>query len=435
MSNSLAIGAVTATLRNLLQTGIAEEGGGIGVTTMPPERAVNFGQADGTARINLFLYNTQVNAAFRNMGMPGQTRPGETGQPPVPLDLFYILTAYERTDGDVSVIAHRLLGRAMSVLHDHPLLGANEIRSALPDNDLADQIERVRITPQPLSLDELSKLWMMFQTGYRISAAYQVSVVLIESWRPARAPLPVLARGREDGGVIAQADLIPPFPTITGVGLESPVPGELHSMRQRVSFELNDRIAILGHHFAGSGSDPASVMVTVRLSSPRLDEPRDTMVPVTDRTDQSIRFRIPNDSINLPAGSYMLSALVEPNGAPAETRTTNEWPVLIAPQITTTMPMTVARVSVVDEMGDATITLSCSPEVRPEQRVTLVLGDQQLRAEDHPTQTDTFSFRVQQIRAGDYRVRLRVDGVDSHLLDFSDPERPKFRDAFIITIT
>ena len=47
-----------------------------------------------------------------------------------------------------------------------------------------EQIERVRITPQPLSVDELSKLWTAFQTHFRISAAYQVSVVLIESTRP-----------------------------------------------------------------------------------------------------------------------------------------------------------------------------------------------------------------------------------------------------------
>ncbi len=142
MSNSLAIGAVTATLRNLLDNGIAAEGGGLHTTTLPPEKAQTFGQADGAGRVNLFLYQTHINAAWRNMDMPSQIKPNETGQPPLALDLFYLLTAYERDDGDSSVIAHRLLGRAMRVLHDHPLLGADEIRTALPNNDLADQIER-----------------------------------------------------------------------------------------------------------------------------------------------------------------------------------------------------------------------------------------------------------------------------------------------------
>src|SRR5262249_31728208 len=134
MSNSLAIGAVTATLRHLLDTGISAEVGGAHTTTLPPEKAQMFDQGQGTGRINLFLYHTQINAAWRNMGMPNQIKPNETGQPPLALDLFYLLTAYEQNDGDPTVMAHRLLGRAMRVLYDHPLLGADEIRAALPDN-------------------------------------------------------------------------------------------------------------------------------------------------------------------------------------------------------------------------------------------------------------------------------------------------------------
>jgi hypothetical protein len=46
----------------------------------------------------------------------------------------------------------------MRILHDHPLLGTREIRDALADNDLDAQIERVRITPTTMSLEEMSKL-------------------------------------------------------------------------------------------------------------------------------------------------------------------------------------------------------------------------------------------------------------------------------------
>ena len=34
-------------------------------------------------QLNLFLYQTMVNAAWRNMDMPRQVKPGETGQPPL----------------------------------------------------------------------------------------------------------------------------------------------------------------------------------------------------------------------------------------------------------------------------------------------------------------------------------------------------------------
>src|SRR5262249_21332193 len=160
-------------------------------------------------------------------------------------------------------------------------------RAALTDNDLADQIERVRITPQPLSLDELSKLWMMFQTGYRISAGYQVSVVLIESTRPSRTPLPVLTRGKDDRGVTAQADLIPPFPTILDVKLPA----------QQVSVRLGDELTIVGHHLDGDS-------VAVRFTSLRLATPRTE--PATGTADQ-VEVTVPNDPADLPAGFYTLA--------------------------------------------------------------------------------------------------------------------------------
>jgi hypothetical protein len=434
MSNSVAIAAVTATLRSLVQTEITHEGGGPLVTTLPPDKAQGFAQADGW--VNLFLYHTQINPAWRNKDLPRQVKPNETGFPPMGLDLYYLLTAYEKLDGDPLVLAHRLLGRAMLVLHDHPVLGADEIRAAIPNNDLADQIERIRVTPLPLSLEELSKLWMVFQTGYRISAAYQVSVVLIDSRRSARAPLPVLSRGKDDRGAIAQADLIPPFPAIEDISWVHPVSSELQSMERRVSFELGDKLAILGHHFGLDEGDMSKVTLAVRLSTSRLNQPQDLAVAAGDATDQQITVQIPNDPANFPAGFYTVSVLVTPNGKPDEMRTTNEWSLLLAPQFTNPMPPPpVARVNIVDGLGDATINLTCAPEVRPEQRVSLALGDREVRAEPHLAQTNALAFVAKKIGTGTFRVRLRVDGVDSHIIDFTDPEKPQFFDSQKVTIT
>ena len=171
MSNPLAIAAVTATLRNLLLRGVP----GLpnqNVTTKPLDKAR---PATSTKdQINIFLYQTALNAAWRNMDIPRQVHSGETAQPPLALNLHYLVTAFG--DGDDDSSSHRWLGQAMSVLHDHPVLGAQEIQDALlpDDSGLQTQIERVRITPQSLSLEDMSKLWTTFQTQYRISAAYQV---------------------------------------------------------------------------------------------------------------------------------------------------------------------------------------------------------------------------------------------------------------------
>ena len=415
MSNSLAISAVTATLRNLLTQGVQADLPDATVTTRPPDKARNNNTGN---QINLFLYQTLLNAAWLNMDMPRQTKPGETGHPPLALNLYYLITAYGASDDDGN--SHRLLGRAMSVLHDHPLLDADEIQAALAGSDLHQQVERVRITPQPLSLEELSKLWTTFQTQYRISAAYQVAVVLIESTRPARTPLPVLTRGPDDSGPVAQADVIPPFPTIEQIILP----------QNQTSAQLNDQLIIEGHHLAGE-------VVMVRLTTTRLPTPRDIVVPAADRSDTQIKVRWPNEPANLPAGFYTLSVTIMPAGKPAEARATNEAPILLAPKITSAMPMNVARVNVNPQTtrGDATINLTCSPEVRAAQRVTLGLGDHEVIADAHPTQTNALTFNVKQIGAGEYRVRLRVDGVDSPLVDRTDPQKPKFDETQKVTLT
>ena len=52
---------------------------------------------------------------------------------------------------------------------------------ALFTSELAEQVEQIKITPQSLNTEEISRMWTAFQAHYRPTAAYQVSVVLIES--------------------------------------------------------------------------------------------------------------------------------------------------------------------------------------------------------------------------------------------------------------
>ena len=208
MSNELAIAAVTATLHNLIlnvsqNTGLS----GASITTKPPDKA----RDEAINQINLFLYQVLPNAAWRNMDIPQRVKSGETSMPPLALNLYYMVTAYG--DGDNDVFGHLLLGHAMRILYDNSVLGPDEIKTALAsapynlggdNSELQNQVERVRITFQPLSVEEIFRLWSGFLTQYRVSVAYEVAVVLIESKQTARTPLPVLTRGKDDRGIAAQ---------------------------------------------------------------------------------------------------------------------------------------------------------------------------------------------------------------------------------------
>ena len=350
MSNALAIAAATATQRALLinKLGIS------GVTTRPPDKAR---ESMSGGQVNLFLYQTMPDGAWRNMDMPRLLKPGETGQPPLPLILSYLLTAYSDDHDDVP--SHKLLGQAMSVLHDHPLLDAAEIRDAtqtdVAGSDLHEQIERVRITLQPLPAEELSKLWTAFQSSYRTSAAYQVAVVLIESTRPSRTPLPVLERGQGDKGVLSQPDVTSPFPTLFGIEIPAGQSG----------IRLGDVITLKGLHLdAGT--------LEVRLSHPRLTGP----APVTlgPSTATEIEVTLTDDPAAWVAGFYTVAVIVTSGD---DVRSTNELPLTIAPLITTALPLDVPRQA--DESAE--ITLTCSPQVPLGQRAVLLVGDREVPAE------------------------------------------------------
>jgi hypothetical protein len=413
MSNHLAIAAVTATLRNLLDRAVNSDIdttlAGAAITTLPLDEARG---TETGLQLNLFLYQTQTSAAWRNQELPGATRPGESGHPPLPLDLSYLLTAYgPENDG---VTGHRLLGRAMGVLHDHSLLGADEIRTALAGNDLHDQVERVRITQHPLSLDDMSRLWTAFQTGYRISAAYCVSVVLIESARPAVTPLPVLTIGRDNRGVVVQPSMLPPFPAISTVSPPN----------QQESVHLGETVTFAGHHLAGDS-------VVALFRHPRLDDPIevDALAGGTATTVQVAVVVDPaTDAATWLAGHHLVSLVVRRAGEPD--RVTNELPVALAPRITSAMPATVAR----DGNGDATVTLTVAPEVRPSQKASLLLGGREVPADAHTAQTASLDFTIVDAPPGDHLVRVRVDGVDSQVIDRT-VSPPAFDTTQLVTIT
>jgi Pvc16 N-terminal domain len=408
MSNSLAIAAVTATLRNLLTTGVASDPdlNDTTVTVQPLDRARP--AANNANQINIFLYQALPNAAWRNMDMPGRTLSNETAMPPLALNLYYLITAFGRDNDATQPFSHQLLGKAMSVLNDHAVLLHDEIKGALPRNDLFAQIERVRLTLQPLNVDEIFKLWSGFQTQYRLSVAYEACVVLIDSASPARAPLPVLRRGTDDTGAAVQGNLLSSFPEITAIT----------PPRQQPAAILGDVITIAGRNLAG---DIQAVFRSVRLANPI------RVAAAPGATADQVQVQIDDDPAKWLAGYYTVSLEVTENkGKPDENvRSTNEVPFSIAPVITTKFPINAAA------GASATVTLRVTPRVLPEQRVALLLGSQEVVAEPFAAAAAQLRFVIRPATKGSYLVRLRVDGADTQLVDRSS-RTPVFKDQRLV---
>jgi hypothetical protein len=443
MPSAFALAGVTAVLKDLLNDGIADHDlsaiGNVMVTALPPDR-IPVTAADERSQINLFLFQAAPNAALRNAALPSRSATGERlTNPPLALDLRYLVTAY----GKEEFHADALLGFAMQVLHENPLLTRAMINAtlkpALPvgvtlppglqmlsTSDLGEQIESIKIVPASLDTEEMSRLWAAMQAKYRPTAAYTVSVVLIESTRAAKVPLPVLQQGDSGRGPSAGADLVPAIPTITEVVLPN----------GRTQALLGDVIRLTGHDLAGPTGAPADVVVTARLVNLRTGTNREIAVPVNARSASTLQFTLPALPAEIPAGVYGLSLAVVPAADPADVRTTNDMPLAVSPVIAGGLGA-IARTAVdpVTDLGTADFAITCSPEVLPTQRATLIVGAREIPAQDHPAQGNTLQFVAAGMAQGTYRVRLRIDGIDSLLVDMSDPAAPVFDASQSVDLT
>lgn len=440
MSNALAIAGVTAVLRDLLDSGLIDHeitdamGQGVSVTAVAPD-TIRVEGSEAKPQLNIFLHQATPNAALRNVGLPSRDRNGQRlSNPPLALDLHYLVTAYGITDLQAEV----LLGYAMQLLHETPMLSRDAVRTALnPPNapvsgsllpavyealrasDLAEQYEQIKITPAPMNTEEMSKLWSAIQAHYRPTAAYQVTVVLIEATQPARSALPVLSRGptetsqvdptkQRERGVAVAANLRATYPQVDEVELPN----------RQLAAHLGDTVTLKGALFDGSNQ-------ALLLELPRLHIER-TLAPGAVAADE-ISFVIPNQPANYPAGNYLMALQVQRPGETAP-RVSEQMLLKIAPRMTslTTPP----QVFNTDPDGTAVVTISCSPQVRPNQRVSLLIGSREVVADDHPATTANLSFTVPDAPIGKHHVRLRIDGVDSQLVDRSKSP-PEFLDQRI----
>jgi hypothetical protein len=205
MSNFHAIATVTAALHDLLYDSLkAPPLAGIIVTAKPPDKL----EAEARKmRLNLFLYHSSPNPGYQTFDLPTRDAMGRLEKTPVlALNLYYLLTADTADKDDLQDIqCQQILAKAILTLHENPILTKKMIRDArmsntkIPDADtgdnLDDQIELVKISILPQSLEEMTKLWSaFFQTHYRLSVSCLVTVVLLDSKKVIKPGLPVQNR-------------------------------------------------------------------------------------------------------------------------------------------------------------------------------------------------------------------------------------------------
>lgn len=209
MSHGLAIAAMTAVFKNLLEDGLVQNTalssmGNILVTTLPPDQ-ISIG-VDAQPQLNLFLYQVSQNR-HADLGKSDRSAYHQTSiedaLPPLAINLHYVLTAYGNKDFQTEI----LLGYVMQLMHQTPVLSNAKIRAALNHvatinrfgllaqaiestsvETLSEQLDEVKITPNLLDTEQMSRLWSLLHSAYRPSIAYEVSMVFIGSQKSSLAP-------------------------------------------------------------------------------------------------------------------------------------------------------------------------------------------------------------------------------------------------------
>lgn len=456
MSNAMAIAAVTSVMQKQLSEVLSADaairilGNGVKVSVLPPDRVV---RGTEVPQLNLFLHQVTTNAGWCNQDLPSRDATGlqRLSQRPLAIDLHYLLSAYSAADLQGEI----LLGLAMQELHERPEFSRSRIRAlldppssppktalgkALAASGLDDQIERIRITPELLSSEELTKLWSATLSNFRPSTTYRASVVLIQTDEPVRAPLPVLSRGRvvpglptgslpgrrRETGVAVQATMEPAVPTLTAV---LPVDGQPMT-------RLGATIELQGHHLEGSKRFAVLSNDRFRIDAVELKEgPPDP----ADDPARTLRFQVPvSRAADFPVGIYRVGVRMErtvtPAVGPASTEIlhSNDLALVLAPEITG-LPTSVLR----DASGAITFTVKFQPDLRPGQQVMALVGGRGVKPKTLPSDsTDKLEFLMKNAELtppGEpgHLVRLRIDGIESPSVDRTK-QPPEFLDKRVV---
>lgn len=407
MSNALSIAAVTAVLKDLLENGLVSDSitasvGDVIVTALPPD-LITVG-TDERAQLNFFLYQVTQN---RNVDWVSQefrskhsriNRSPRSANPPLALDLHYLLTAYGAKDFQAEV----LLGYAMQLLHKTPVLTTEMINNALKNasvgntssvfsqalvgvsiSDLAEQIGQIKLSPEFFNMEDTSKLWSALQTHYRPSASYLASMVLIES---------------SDTNKLEGANF---------VCLTEP------SIEQVIGTAQTDQLIIAGQTLVIRGKRLRGDVTRIRLGK------TETLLVPEDVKETQISLLVP---LNLAAGvqSIQVVHLKMGNQNQQNVVESNVAAFVLHPKITATVAQVENRG---DNLRQAAITVKFHPKVTHRQTVVLLLD---AIASAHPLaysyavapaheDTDNMTIPVQNIQPGTYLVRVRVDGAQSPL--------------------
>lgn len=419
MSSVLGLAGVTATLQDMIANRISEEPlssalGTVQVTALPPDRVELSDSAD-PMQVNVFLHQVSRNQGWANQGAPERSRAGQRiSAPPMVLDLHYLVTVYAasplRSEMLLAAVAQTFTvtpvpDRATILAAINPTAPPSGFPAELANCGLEEQFEHLRITPEALSGEEMSKLWSALQARYRPTLGFRVTTVMVDNTAQAATALPAISadlravplRRPEISRIEAEAGTNAPITSASSI--------VIHGSALNAE---NLRVVIAGRDLSGAITSASDVSLTVDLSAATFAAGAQTVTV------------------------HHQSEVGDPP-ALRDTVVSNPGIFILRPTVTANFSLSASQVidGVTYRSGDLTLTLA--PDAERSQRITTLLNatDGSGRSysftappgngmPDGTDQIDTVVVPVSDVAAGTYLLRVQVDAGESALTQASD---------------
>jgi hypothetical protein len=393
-------------------------------------------------QVNLFLHLVTHNQGWRNVDLPSLSNNGQTliGNPPLALDLHYLLTVY----GSDPWQSEALLGFALMMLHQSPVLTRNDVEAALnaratspypysgyPLNNtlglcgLNDQSEMLKITPESMTREEMAWLWTALKADYRLTFPFKVSVALMLPDLSPSLAFPVLQTSFTPPPPPPLPKIPPPAPQVVLPAAPPYLLNVIYSSKQGGA-QPNDQVTLSGEYFTGANR----VMLThaqlgvsfyVTPDTVTANQVQFTLPPLAPMP--SAPPPIPPPPPPYPAGAYLVAVQWWNSVQQIVAQATNQLPMAITYWLPAAQSP--AKAAIGSNLGvDLT---QFAPPVWPGQRVQLVLSgvvggnvvsftaEAQPVLSQSPQPSVNFLFPSSIPTGQTYLARMVVDGISSQV--------------------
>jgi hypothetical protein len=171
-----ALRATSRTLAKFLENSFQADpllsgffGGGMVVSLGTPKEMTE-NPAEG---LSLWLYRV-IRDDQRLNDPPVRISKTELQPPPLPVRLHYLMTPVTNEQNGDPETEQLILGKVLQALQSHPVLRGTDLQGEFSGTDV-----ELKVRLEPLSLEEITRVWDALDGSYQLSVSYEVSVVNI----------------------------------------------------------------------------------------------------------------------------------------------------------------------------------------------------------------------------------------------------------------